>query len=156
MENGEMTVLEDTEENGNEKKKKQKKWLKRMLFVLLIVLLLLFSFFLLQREETKVYIREYEEYVERLWETKENVENPRINVAVSQRYEISDENPLFYIGYPEDNVFDIVLIFYDKADTVLYETKYIQPGTNVAVDGTAFVSKDTDVTYLLTIGIAES
>ena len=145
MENEQITVIENTEEeNGNEKKQKQKKWLKRMLFVLLILLLLLFSFFLLRREETKVYIREYEEHVERLWETKEDVENPRINIAVSQRYEINDENPLFYIGYPEDNVFDIVLTFYDKADNILYETKYIQPGTNVAIDGTTFVLKDTE------------
>ena len=75
MENEQITVIENTEEeNGNEKKQKQKKWLKRMLFVLLILLLLLFSFFLLRREETKVYIREYEEHVERLWETKEDVE----------------------------------------------------------------------------------
>ena len=37
-----------------------------------------------------------------------------------------------------------MLTFYDELDNVLYETKYIQPDTTVAVDGTKFVSKDIE------------
>ena len=141
MDTNEIMIVED---DSSQNKKKKHKRLKIVFLLLIIVVLLLLIFFLLSREETEVYIREYEKHVEQLWEKQETKENPRINIAVSQRYEISDESPLFYIGYPEDNQFDIVLTFYDEVDNVLYETKYIQPGTNVAIDGTNFVSKDIE------------
>lgn len=142
MNTNELTVID--KDDSKEKSKKKRKCIKRAVLTLVIAVLLFIIFILLSREETKVYIREYEEHVERLWEDRETKENPRINIAISQRYEISDENPLFYIGYPEDNAFDIVLTFYDELNNVLYETKYIQPGTNVAIDGTSFVSKDIE------------
>ena len=141
MDTNELMVVE--EHNKNEKEKKSRRR-KRIIVVIIMVFLLLFIFFLLQRKETEVYIREYEKHVEKIWETQETKENPRINIAISQRYEISDESPLFYIGYPKDNQFDIVLTFYDELNNVLYETKYIQPDTTVAVDGTEFVSKDIE------------
>lgn len=141
MDTNELMVVEENDKKKKEKKSRQR---KRIIIVLVMVLLLLLMLFLLQRKETEVYIREYEKHVEKIWETQEAKENPRINIAISQRYVISDENPLFYIGYPKDNQFDIVLTFYDELDNVLYETKYIQPDTTVAIDGTEFVSKDIE------------
>lgn len=141
MDTNELMVVEESKKNEKEKKSKRR---KRVIVVVIIVFLLLFIFFLLQRKETEVYIREYEKHVEKIWETQEAKENPRINIAISQRYEISDESPLFYIGYPKDNQFDIVLTFYDEQNNVLYETKYIQPDTTVAINGTEFVSKDIE------------
>ena len=141
MDTNELMVVEEHDKKKKERKSKQR---KRIIIVLVVVVLLLFIVFLLQRKETEVYIHEYEKHVEKIWETQEAKENPRINIAISQRYVISDESPLFYIGYPKDNQFDIVLTFYDELDNVLYETKYIQPDTTVAVDGTAFVSKDIE------------
>lgn len=141
MDTNELMVVEENDKKKKEKKSRQR---KRIIVVLVVVVLLLFIVFLLQRKETEVYIREYEKHVEKIWETQEEKENPRINIAISQRYEISDESPLFYIGYPQDNQFDIVLTFYDELDNVLYETKYIQPDTTVAIDGTKFVSKDIE------------
>ncbi len=140
MDTNEIMVLE---EDDNQKKKKRKH-LRMVLLALIIIILLLFILFLLSREETEVYIREYEKHVEQIWEEQEAKENPRINIAISQRYKISDESPLFYVGYPKDNQFDIVLTFYDEQNNVLYETKYIQPDTNVAINGTEFVSKDIE------------
>lgn len=141
MDTNELMIVE---ENNKEKKERKSRQCKKIIIVLVMVFLLLFIFFLLQRKETEVYIREYEKHVEKIWETQEAKENPRINIAISQRYEISDESPLFYIGYPKDNQFDIVLTFYDELNNVLYETKYIQPDTTVAIDGTKFVSKDIE------------
>lgn len=141
MDTNELVVVEENDKKKKEKKSRQ--W-KRIIIVLIMVFLLLLLLFLLQRKETEVYIREYEKHVEKIWETQEAKENPRINIAISQRYVISDESPLFYIGYPKDNQFDIVLTFYDELDNVLYETKYIQPDTTVAIDGTKFVSKDIE------------
>ena len=141
MDTNELMVEEENDKKKKEKKSRQR---KRIIIVLVMVLLLLLMLFLLQRKETEVYIREYEKHVEKIWETQEAKENPRINIAISQRYEISDESPLFYVGYPKDNQFDIVLTFYDEQNNVLYETKYIQPDTNVAINGTEFVSKDIE------------
>ena len=141
MDTNELMVVE---ENDKKKKEKKSRLRKRIIIVLVMVLFLLLILFLLQRKETEVYIREYEKHMEKIWETQEAKENPRINIAISQRYEISDESPLFYIGYPKDNQFDIVLTFYDELDNVLYETKYIQPDTSVAIDGTKFLSKDIE------------
>ena len=120
MDTNELMVVEEHDKKKKERKSKQR---KRIIIVLVIVFLFLFMLFLLQRKETEVYIREYEKHVEKIWETQEAKENPRINIAISQRYEISDKSPLFYIGYPKDNQFDIVLTFYDELDNVLYETK---------------------------------
>lgn len=141
MDTNELMLVEESNKSEKEKKSKLR---KRIIVVIIIVFLFFFIIFLLQRKETEVYIREYEKHVEKIWETQETKENPRINIAISQRYEISDESPLFYIGYPKDNQFDIVLTFYDELNNVLYETKYIQPDTTVAVDGTKFVSKDIE------------
>ena len=141
MDTNELMIVEENAQK--EKEKKSRLW-KRIIIAFVMVILLLLIFFLLQRKETEVYIREYEKHVEKIWETQEAKENPRINIAISQRYEISDESPLFYIGYPKDNQFDIVLTFYDELNNVLYETKYIQPDTTVAIDGTEFVSKDIE------------
>lgn len=53
----------------------------------------------------------------------------------------SVEEPYFYIGYPENNGYDIVLTFLTEDGEVLYQTKYIAPGTNVKIPGTDFAEK---------------
>lgn len=67
--------------------------------------------------------------------------NRRLNLALSDGYRITDEHPLFYIGYPMDNVFDVVFTLKDSEGRELYKTNYVAPGTNVAIDGTAFLGK---------------
>ncbi len=66
-------------------------------------------------------------------------ENKRLNIAISDSYLITEERPVFYIGYPEENVFDVVFILLDGAGNELYKTKYVAPGTNVAIDGSTFL-----------------
>ena len=68
-------------------------------------------------------------------------ENKRLNLAISDSYRITDENPVFYIGFPKENIFDVVFILKDSDGNELYKTNYIAPGTNVAIDGTEFLEK---------------
>lgn len=65
----------------------------------------------------------------------------RLNLAVTGEYHISDEEPLFYIGYPKDNVYDVVFTLKDADGNELYKTNFVAPGTNIAIDGTAFLEK---------------
>ena len=120
-----------------EQKKKKKSWLLWILLILLILLL----FWRCSREETPDFIREYEEHIERQYDNMEAGDNARLNMAVSQLYEINDKEPFFYIGYPENNGYDIVLSFFSDSGEVLYQTKYIAPGTNVKIPGGNFAEK---------------
>lgn len=65
----------------------------------------------------------------------------RLNIAVAQNYRISDDKPYFYIGFPEENVYDVVFTMLGADGEELYRTDYVAPGTSVAVDGTAFLAK---------------
>lgn len=126
-----------------QQKKKRKYWL-----LLLLLLLLLGIAFLWFREDTpSVFIRAYEEHVERQYGNAELGENARLNIAVSQKYEISEKIPYFYIGYPENNEYDIILTFGTEDGTKLYQTNYIAPGTNVKIPGIDFVEKGTKEYY---------
>lgn len=65
----------------------------------------------------------------------------RLNIAVAQDYHISDDKPYFYIGFPEENAYDVVFTMLGADGEELYRTDYVAPGTSVAVDGTAFLEK---------------
>lgn len=67
--------------------------------------------------------------------------NGRLNLALSDSYRITDKHRIFYIGYPKDNAYDVRFTFLDENGKELYRTKYVAPGTNVAIDGTGFLSK---------------
>lgn len=120
-----------------------------ILFIILIVIIVLICLFLRScrardeplpkpHQDTE---RVYEDDVEKETVIKPTKENKRLNLAISEHYRISDEKPVFYIGFPEENIFDVVLTLKDGDGKELYKTNYIAPGTNVAIDGTAFLSK---------------
>lgn len=67
--------------------------------------------------------------------------NKRLCLAICDSYQISEEHPVFYIGYPEENIYDVVFTLKDAAGKELYRTNYVAPGTNTAIDGTAFLEK---------------
>ena len=68
-------------------------------------------------------------------------ENKRLCLAICDSYQISEEHPVFYIGFPEENIYDVVFTLKDAAGKELYRTNYVAPGTNTAIDGTAFLEK---------------
>lgn len=68
-------------------------------------------------------------------------ENGRLNLAVSECYHITDEEPCFYIGFPVENVYDVVFTLKNADGNELYRTDYVSAGTNVSIDGTAFLHK---------------
>lgn len=68
-------------------------------------------------------------------------EGGRLNLAVSECYRITDERPYFYIGFPKENAYDVVFTLKDADGNELYRTDYVSAGTNVAIDGTAFLPK---------------
>lgn len=67
--------------------------------------------------------------------------NKRLCLAICDSYRISEEHPVFYIGFPEENIYDVVFTLKDAAGKELYRTNYIAPGTNTAIDGTTFLDK---------------
>ena len=67
--------------------------------------------------------------------------NKRLCLAICDSYQISEEHPIFYIGFPEENIYDVVFTLKDVAGKELYRTNYVAPGTNTAIDGTAFLEK---------------
>ena len=85
--------------------------------------------------------RIYEENVTVEKDVTPSPENKRLNLAISDSYRISEEHPLFYIGCPEENIYDVILTIKGDDGEELYKTNYIAPGTNVAIDGTAFLEK---------------
>ena len=67
--------------------------------------------------------------------------NKRLCLAICDSYQISEEHPVFYIGFPEENIYDVVFTLKDAVGKELYRTNYVAPGTNTAIDGTAFLEK---------------
>lgn len=70
-------------------------------------------------------------------------ENRRVNLALSKCYHISEETPLFYIGFPEENIFAVVFTFRDSVGRLLYQTDVLAPGVHAAINGTEFLQKGT-------------
>ena len=85
--------------------------------------------------------RVYEENVSSEKRVTPSADNKRLNLAISDSYSISDKHPFFYIGFPEENIYDIILTIKGEDGRELYKTNYVAPGTNVAIDGTAFLER---------------
>ncbi|MDE5590045.1 MAG: hypothetical protein K2J60_13065 [Acetatifactor sp.] len=88
--------------------------------------------------------------VDRLYETDiapvpseiiPSVENRRVNLIISEKYRITDDKPLLYVRFPEENIFDVVFTLKDADGETLYRTDYVAPGTTAGIDGTAFLEK---------------
>lgn len=124
--------------------RRKKSLMKVILTVILLILLCLCFRSCRARDEPVVPEpdRVYEEdYTPDYEDVIPSQENKRLSIAISDSYRITDENPVFYIGFPEENIFDVVFTLKDIQGQELYKTKYIAPGTNVAIDGTAFLGK---------------
>lgn len=68
-------------------------------------------------------------------------ENQRLNLIISDCYQISDEEPCFYIRFPEENIFDVAFTLKDTAGNELYQTDHVAPGANVSIDITGTIPK---------------
>ena len=134
-------------EHGNRERDRKKDWRRMVIVLLLAVLIVLLGVLFLRScrardepvpdtqrtyEESRIPVRDCPVPSEK---------NKRLNLALSDCYHISEEHPLFYMGFPEENIFDVVFIIKNTEGNVLYETDYVKPGTNVAIDGTAFLEK---------------
>lgn len=140
----------DSAKNHDEAhKKKKKEQREKTIFrflIILIIIIILCLFFRSCRARDKPAPESNRIYEENCTPEKEasvpaEDTAKRLNLAVAKEYHISDEEPLFYINYPEDNVYDVVFTLKDRKGSELYQTAYIVPGTNAAVDGTAFLEK---------------
>ena len=61
------------------------------------------------------------------------------NVAVLPDYVISEASPYILIPYPEDNVYEVEMVFRDQhTGKEIYSTKRIRPGTVVRVEAMNF------------------
>ena len=67
--------------------------------------------------------------------------NKRLNLALSDNYLISEDSPFFYIGFPKENIYDVIFTLKGGDGQELYRTGYVAPGTNVAIDGTGFLGR---------------
>lgn len=135
--------FKNKEENELHKKKDKKKWLIFPLFFLLILLILIcLLLHSCQIWDNPLPDKVYEEDVTSNYGmVVYSNESKRVNLAISGNYRITDEHPVFYIGFPKENNFDVVFTLKDLNGTQLYQTDYVAPGTNVAIDGTTFLEK---------------
>lgn len=135
------------EKNTENKKEQRKKRVIRILIAIIILIILCLCFRSCRARDKPAPDRIYEEDCTITskpdGDISVSVEDTakRLNLAVTREYHISDEKPLFYIGYPRDNVYDVVFTLKDMEGSELYRTNYVAPGTNTAVDGTAFLEK---------------
>ena len=143
--NMEKMDFENNEETRLCEKKEKKKWSivpLFVLFILLILLCLLLHSCQIWNNPIPIVDRVYEkDMTTNHGTTLYSDESKRVNLAISGNYRITDERPLFYIGFPKENVFDVVFILKDLNGAPLYQTDYVAPGTNVAIDGTSFLKK---------------
>ena len=146
-EDDDMNIVEEKDKRNENRRNRGKRRKKTVLLVLAVALLLLRSILFLRScrardEPLPDTQRTYEESRRPVRDCPvPTEENKRLNLALSDSYHISEEHPLFYIGFPEENIFDVVFMIKDSKGNVLYETDYVKPGTNVAIDGTAFLEK---------------
>jgi len=139
--------LESQEMDFDEKDKNKKKRKKGIVFLIIIfILIILLCLFLrsygIEEETVAETERVYEENCTSSYgKPIPTKENKRLNIALSESYHITDEYPVFYIGFPEENIFDVVFTLKDMKGNEIYRTQYIAPGTNVGIDGTKFLEK---------------
>lgn len=137
---------EDVQEREDRRKKKSRKRKVAAILLLILILILLLLCFRSCRARDEPFPedikRVYEEDHSR--DRKDDIpagEEKRLNLAVAGSYRITDEKPYFYIGFPAENAYDVVFSLKDEAGDELYRTNYVSAGTNVAIDGTAFLPK---------------
>ena len=146
-EDDDMNIVEEKDKRNENRRNRGKGRKKTVLLLLAVAVLLLMSILFLRScrardEPLPDTQRTYEESRRPVRDCPvPTEENKRLNLALSDSYHISEEHPLFYIGFPEENIFDVVFMIKDSKGNVLYETDYVKPGTNVAIDGTAFLEK---------------
>jgi len=134
----------EKEDEEKERRKRRRRIVNTILIVLIIILILLCFRSCRARDEplpddTK---RLYEEDCRPGREDEAlGAAEGRLNIAVAQNYRISDDKPYFYIGFPDENAYDVVFTMLGADGEELYRTDYVAPGTSVAVDGTAFLAK---------------
>lgn len=146
-------------DNPEDMGRRKKSLMKVILTVIILILLCLcFRSCRARDEPTANPDRVYEEdHTPSYEDVIPSQENKRLSLAISDGYRITDEHPVFYIGFPEENIFDVVLTLKNLEGTELYQTNYIAPGTNVAFDGTTFLAKgDQQVECLVSIYSHES
>lgn len=132
------------EDGEKERRKRRRRIVKAILMVIIIILILLCFRSCRARDEPLPDDTErvYEEDCRPKREDEVlNADGGRLNIAVAQDYRISDDKPYFYIGFPEENAYDVVFTMLGTDGEELYRTDYVAPGTSVAVDGTAFLAK---------------
>ena len=154
---------EENQEQEKEQLKKQKKKKHHLFSIyLLLVLLILLCLFLRSCQIWDNPIPEPDRvYEEDVTPNRGTVlysgENRRVNLAIAGSYRITDEHPIFYIGFPKENVFDVVFTLKDLNGTELYKTNYVAPGTSVAIDGTEFLEKgEQQIECLVSVYLQDS
>lgn len=142
---GDESGRENDKENSNGEKKSWKKKAAAIFLLILILILILLCF-----RSCRARDEPLPDGTERVYEEDHGRDadasvpagdEKRLNLAVAGRYQITDEEPYFYIGFPAENAYDVVFALKDEAGNELYKTNYVSAGTNVAIDGTAFLAK---------------
>ena len=129
-------------ENKEEKKRKRDVIFLIIVFLLILLLCLFLRSCGAGEEPVAETERVYEENCTSSYGNPiPSQENKRLNLALSESYHITDEYPVFYIGFPDENIFDVVFTIKDMEGNELYRTQYVAPGTNVGIDGTKFLEK---------------
>lgn len=132
-------------ENSSTEKKSRKKKAAAILLLIFILILIILCF-----RSCRARDEPLPDDAERVYEEDHGRDadasvpaggEKRLNLAVAGRYRITDEKPCFYIGFPAENAYDVVFALKDGAGNELYKTNYVSAGTNVAIDGTAFLHK---------------
>lgn len=146
---------ENSEEEKREKERKKedeekerRKWRRRIvntILTVIIIILILLCFRSCRARDEPLPDDTERTYEEDCRPGREDeafgADGKRLNIAVAQNYRISDDKPYFYIGFPEENAYDVVFTMLGADGEELYRTDYVAPGTSVAVDGTAFLAK---------------
>ena len=126
----------EKEDEEKERRKRRRRIVNTILIVLIIILILLCFRSCRARDEplpdgTK---RMYEEDCRPGREDEASgAAGGRLNIAVAQNYRISDDRPYFYIGFPEENAYDVVFTMLGADGEELYQTDYVAPGDRKSV-----------------------
>lgn len=134
-EDDDMNIVEEKDKRNENRRNRGKGRKKTVLLVLAVAVLLLMSILFLRscRARDEPLPDTQRTYGESRQSVRDcpvpTEENKRLNLALSDSYHISEEHPLFYIGFPEENIFDVVFTIKDSKGNVLYETDYVKPGS---------------------------
>lgn len=136
---------EQKKEDGEKGRRKRRRRIASTILIVITIILILLCF-----RSCRAGDEPLSDEIERVYEKDcrperedgaHGADGRRLNIAVAQNYRISDDKPYFYIGFPEENAYDVVFAMLGADGEELYRTDYVAPGTRVAVDGTAFLAK---------------